>query len=383
MIYSTGTIAISADGLTITGTGTAWQGKIYPGSILVVRVGSTNHVTVVQAVDSNTSLSVFPALPTGAQTGLAYRITVPTNAAIATDVAETLAIAQEALASYNADDVLAKLKTVDTDTSGLNANTLQGKTAAAFALSGTATPAPQCYLRWTWHTDLTLSPEGGLLVPIQGVVRKLDPNALPIVTTAGLPANYTFFIYAFWDEVTQAIKMEASSVGYIASAITGLPTKATDPSRLLVGQATTTASSYFADSDIQRLTLSYWNRKRKIAKWTAPGVSFTAGPWTAVSGAYHEIACWGDDMIEHAVCVGGSHSISGNLLYGANTDQASGAMLAYAFAIATPSIYAPPISRTQFSQLSEGYHKIVFKGGTGGGTATYDSYTEMSSVVRG
>jgi len=69
--YTTGTIAIAANGTTVTGTGTAWNTQGFQaGDEMLIN----NLVAVIASINSNTSITITRPWTGGAITGAAYRI---------------------------------------------------------------------------------------------------------------------------------------------------------------------------------------------------------------------------------------------------------------------------------------------------------------------
>jgi hypothetical protein len=93
---------------------------------------NTNVSTNTSNIDTNTS-----NIATNTSDIATNTTAVALNTAHRTNTSNPHNVTQEQI-GYTASDVLAKLKTVDTDSSGLNANTLQGYVASAFQLASTA-----------------------------------------------------------------------------------------------------------------------------------------------------------------------------------------------------------------------------------------------------
>ena len=70
--YSTGTIAVTNGTKTVTGTTTAWQVEAYPGDLLEYPIGG--RLYPVQAVVSNTSITLIDNMAAATASGQTYRI---------------------------------------------------------------------------------------------------------------------------------------------------------------------------------------------------------------------------------------------------------------------------------------------------------------------
>lgn len=102
----------------------------------VVAAGASGFMTGTDKTKLNAIESNAKADQTGAEIKTAYQAEV--NAFTDTLFTKLNAIESGATIDQTANDILTLLKTVDTNTSGLNSNTLQGNTAAAFATAAHA-----------------------------------------------------------------------------------------------------------------------------------------------------------------------------------------------------------------------------------------------------
>jgi hypothetical protein len=93
---------------------------------------NTNVSTNTSNIDTNTS-----NIATNTSDIATNTTAIDLNTAHRTNTSNPHNVTQEQI-GYTASDVLAKLKTVDTDSSGLNANTLQGRVAEEFQYASTA-----------------------------------------------------------------------------------------------------------------------------------------------------------------------------------------------------------------------------------------------------
>ena len=158
-------------------------------------------------------------------------------------------------------------------------------------------PSGQCYLGYVGATELLLSPINGGALWINGINYAI-PASLQ-VSNSGLSASTKYYVYAFINSGTMTL--EAVATAYTLAA-NGIPQKTGDPSRTLVGVATTNGSAQFEASGVG--TFSYFHQEIDppfAQVWGTPGTYTFVSP-----GFYTEL--WGE------VCgsgAGGSGNQSG------------------------------------------------------------------------
>lgn len=118
-----------------------------------------------------------------------------------------------------------------------------------------ALPVGQCRLALD-GTNLRLSRRNGRWLMIGGVLREI-PATGPTLSTSGLAADTTYYIYAEW--TGSAIALLASTTAPATDATTGLRVSSLNSLVTLVGMARTTAATAWADTGSQRFVRSWFN----------------------------------------------------------------------------------------------------------------------------
>jgi hypothetical protein len=130
----------------------------------------------------------------------------------------------------------------------------------------------QCYLSLS-GANLLLSPKDGNNLSIQGVARAI-PDAGVTLAATGTAATTFYYIYAYWDTGTTAIKLEFSTTGYATQAGTGVRIKSGDSTRTLVGIWSSAAAN--AWSTIPTEGASYFNPRLKTQTYPLQSQTSTA-----------------------------------------------------------------------------------------------------------
>lgn len=107
-------------------------------------------------------------------------------------------------------------------------------------------------------TSLQLAPRDGGLLWINGLNYSIPASLL--LSNSGLSASTFYYVYAFMSGATMTL--EASVTGFTLAS-NGMPQKAGDATRTLVGAAYVTAGGLFADSGQNRLVASWFNATSK------------------------------------------------------------------------------------------------------------------------
>lgn len=232
----------------------------------------------------------------------------------------------------------------------------------------------QCQLSKS-GSNLLLAPYKGNRLTINSLVETI-PDSGPTLSTGGLSANTTYYVYAYMSAGTMTL--EASATGYATQAGTGVTIKSGDATRTLVGQARVNNSTAFADSIAQRFVRSWFNDPA-----IALSNNFTAARSTA-STSYVEVnteiriefLVWTGEIMQlmcNGRMVGSTANGQQTASIGIDGTTAEDAWAYYEDVTggALGSTFTIPLYKTG---LSEGYHyaTLLGKSGGGGNTVTWD-----------
>ena len=190
--------------------------------------------------------------------------------------------------------------------------------------------------------------------------------------------------------------LEASNTGWAVSTTAGnkgAPIKSGDDTRTLVGMAALIAGPAWADTDAQRLVLSYWNRLNRTAK-----NAFTTDRSTSSTSAVEinaeirtEALNWADEAVWGLLAGEAQASAAGALartfigIDGITTLEDGGGG-SYAISTGYGGPAAAPVARTD---LAEGYHYYTAVGfmnlgtGTWRGAAANNPRMSLQLLIRG
>lgn len=146
--------------------------------------------------------------------------------------------------------------------------------------------------------NLLLIPFNGNQLTINGVIQVV-PSAGVTLTPTGTPSTL-YYIYAF---MTGAVMtLENSTTAYATDVVTGMPIKAGDPTRTLVGMARPIAGPAWQDAANQRFVVSWFN-KRSIECKNAmtSNIANSGAVYTEITaaGLRTEFLMWAGDTAPH------------------------------------------------------------------------------------
>lgn len=226
--------------------------------------------------------------------------------------------------------------------------------------------------------NLLLSPFGGNFLTVNGTLRTV-PSTGVTLTTSGLSASTTYYIYAFMSSGT--LTLAASTTGYTLDSTYGLVVKSDDPTYTLVGMARTTGATAWADSATQRFVLSYYNRRIKgAANNFTTNRSTTSTSYVEVNTEIRvEFLNWFNVDIYASLSGGMQNTGTGSDTYSAVAFDGTTATDIGSY-MHNPGgeslIWAPLAGSGWYTGLAEGYHyatlvgKVSANTGTWGGSAT-------------
>ncbi|MBI2656485.1 hypothetical protein HYX03_01995 [Candidatus Woesearchaeota archaeon] len=110
----------------------------------------------------------------------------------------------------------------------------------------------------TTTANLTLQKVTGNQININGAARTI--NTPPKLSAGSLSASTNYFVYAFYNESSGIVALEANTTGYNISD-SGRPERINASTRRLVGMARTTPSTTWVSNTTSRLVASYDHRK--------------------------------------------------------------------------------------------------------------------------
>jgi hypothetical protein len=280
-------------------------------------LASTSAAAAVATVKADAAAASASTASTKADEAAASASTATTKASEAAASAST-ASTKAGEASTKADEAAASASTATTKAG--EASTSADEAAASAAAAATFDPATvaitggdvsgatlegaaiEAHHR---HGECRLDLEGGLLrlnrfngkyLIIDGVPREI-PATAPSLAPTGLTAGAAVYIYAYMDGMD--MKLEASAVGHVMQASTGVRINSSDSTRTLVGFARPEAGPVWVDNSVNRYVLSYFNRREKNF-FVAVSSSTTATDWAVLSSPTYFLS-WGSSSVE-AVC---------------------------------------------------------------------------------
>jgi hypothetical protein len=220
--------------------------------------------------------------------------------------------------------------------------------------------------------QIVLKPWQGNQVWIDGRPRGIPNTGTPGLTTTGLTANTTYYIYAAWTGT--AVALEASTTAW--AELGGLTHKAGDPTRTLVGMARTGSGPSWVDSPHQRFLLSFFYPSvGSGTAWLTAPRSLVYPP--VVNVEVHpeirvEFLCWG--WAQTLVTLSGTALASAaGVRYQSNLSiDGLGAQVGTVIRAATAYEWTN-ISTTFVGTFTEGYHYATLFGvvDTAPGTVTW------------
>jgi hypothetical protein len=229
--------------------------------------------------------------------------------------------------------------------------------------------------------NIILSPYNGNRITINGSVCVI-PAAGVGMTPSGTVAGTVYNIYAFMSGST--LTLEASTTAHATDATTGVEIKSGDPTRTLVGKARPIAGPTFVDTDAQRLTINWFNRRpKRIYNFNAgaPGTN-SLTPVALVAQA--DFLTWGDAAIPVSFVGSVANNTANAVCYTAlgfdtTTAFSHSAVQYQAYNVSTVGA----ASGASTFVPAEGYHFVCTLGQVGSGAATWQTNLEMSGVIQG
>lgn len=138
----------------------------------------------------------------------------------------------------------------------------------------------QCRLNHVSAVQIRLDPFNGNRLMIGGSSRAI-PAAGVTLANAGMAANTTYFIYAYWTGA--AIALEFSATTYATDAATGVKVKNGDSGRTLVGIVRTDGAGQFVNSASKQFVGSYFNDSR-VVEGILPSQTTPSGSFAECAG---------------------------------------------------------------------------------------------------
>lgn len=229
------------------------------------------------------------------------------------------------------------------------------------------TPVGECRLAKS-GADLVLSRYNGSRITINGINQSIPAAGVSLAPTA-LAINTTFYIYAYMSGGTMTL--EASTTASAVDATTGVRIKTGDATRTLVGMARTITGPAWADSNTQRFTISYFNRRsiKGVASYTAdqsPNVSATVFTEASTSSRV-EFLAWGDEDV-NCWLNGSGYSSSGSPIYLRISVDGTAAVATNLIELQANDV--GNLSCGGSAELSQGYHYTTAHSRTANATGT-------------
>lgn len=234
----------------------------------------------------------------------------------------------------------------------------------------TVTPAGQCRLLRNGAV-LQLVRYAGQSLWINGSNEQIPAAGVSLAIT-GTAANTSYYIYAAM--IAGVMTLEFSATGYSVDGY-GVQVKIGDVTRTLVGMARTIAGPSWQDTNTQRFTISYYNRRNIVlgpkVLATNAGI-FSNGVYIAIPGQVTllEFLTW----VEEAVTLDFNGTMTTNVanntlsmlsVDAANTDAYDGASM-----VTVGNLY--PVHLKYSNNLTEGYHTAeIYSQQNAVATATY------------
>ncbi len=214
-------------------------------------------------------------------------------------------------------------------------------------------------------TVLRLLPYNGSQIVINGFPQSV-PAAGITLTTSGLSATTTYYIYAFMSGGTMTL--EASTTGHTTNS-NGIEIKTGDATRSLVGMARPTTGPAWVDSASQRFVRSWFNRgvKAGSATYSADRSTTSTSLVELNTEIRNEFLIWADEAVQ-ANFSGWGLQTSNVGVVKIMLDGAAGTVIAQT-AVATPSP-GTTASIAGVINATEGYHYLTLCGLVTGGSLT-------------
>ncbi|MDF3851347.1 hypothetical protein [Achromobacter denitrificans] len=188
----------------------------------------------------------------------------------------------------------------------------------------------QCRLVFVSATECRLMPHNGNGLIINGRQYRIDPAGIPI-TNAGLPAAVAgYWVFAKDDAGGAALELANAATSSYSRHTDGVAIKTGDPSRTLVGWLGTTGGGTFADTPLNRLVASYFNRRRRSCREYIGGSTTSTATIPVGNGA--RMFCWADET--WTGLLSGYSSMSAADQYYETSVRMAGALPAYVPAVA-------------------------------------------------
>jgi hypothetical protein len=222
----------------------------------------------------------------------------------------------------------------------------------------------QCYFQYTSSTICTLVRKNGAHIQIAGELHEI-PSAGVTLGTGGLSNGTTYYVYVYDNAGT--LTLEASTTGWAFSTTAGnegVPIKSGDNTRTLVGMA------YFQTTFYADLTISYWNKVRRVNRFVETSILTTTstGAWVAIGTPVYFLH-FSNSPNPRAFCSGG--------FKGSGLGVVAYARLYLDGTTAQPAVlqggnqYDAFCCTTYDSAVSEGRRYYQLFGIVGSGTGTY------------
>ncbi len=162
---------------------------------------------------------------------------------------------------------------------------------AVLAIASSAA-AQDCYLQLS-GADLHLVRRDGVMLTIGGVEETIPVDGVRLPPGPYLP-DTLYNVYA-----VAGMVLEASTVPYVISPVSGLPEMAGDPTRALVGRAFTGHEGQWIDDDWRIYVLSYYHRREKVAHvYLQQNYTVTTWDvWEVVDGLIAVFVTWPDEAV--------------------------------------------------------------------------------------
>lgn len=237
----------------------------------------------------------------------------------------------------------------------------------------------QCRLERVNATTIRLSRYNGKKIPVKNGSNweywEIPAAGVDLANT-GLAASTLYYIYAKIAAAT--LTLESSVTASAVDADTGVRIKSADASRTLVGMIRTEGSTpgQFVDSITQRLTRSWFNRRRLplFNSFTADRATASATFVELNTEIRVEFASWAGEMVA-AFFTGSAHnSVLGNTTDTIIAVDVGTTAFGRGSRITQPvaSYFIPCAAQGRDNALAEGYHFLTASGAAPlGGTSTW------------
>lgn len=166
----------------------------------------------------------------------------------------------------------------------------------------------QCRLNHVSAVQIRLDPYNGNKLMIGGSSRSV-PSAGVTLSNAGMAANTTYFIYAYWTGA--ALALEFSATTYATDAATGVKVKNGDPSRTLVGIIRTDAGGQFVNSASKQFVGSYFNDVRVLYGYLPAQITLPVSITECAGFVRAEFVAFAGQLVQWSAMAYGSASAAG------------------------------------------------------------------------